>query len=82
MVSTAKAYSQIGLIILVGSSMSLILLTLLGGITKAVINHLDSQQEVSAITNTYTEFLPIMMRQYPCDFSGYATLNNALQQLY
>jgi len=77
MVSTAKAYGQIGLIILVGSSMSLILLTLLGGITKAATYHFDSPQEVSATTYTYTEFLPIMMRQYPCDFSGYATLNNA-----
>ncbi len=77
MVSTTKASTQLGLIMLFSTCMSLILLTLLGNTAKSGTNHLDNRQKVSATNYTYTEFLPIIMRQYPCDFGGYATLNNA-----
>jgi hypothetical protein len=52
------------------------LLTTPYGVTTA-ISRFDTQQDASVTTDTFLVYLPFIMRQFPCEISGYATLNNA-----
>ncbi len=75
--SITGAYTRLGIAILAGLSMSLMVIAILSNTAQASVRDFGSGSFPATFTTTltYTQYLPIIIRQSSCDVSGYATLN-------